>query len=795
MSAINETLYKLSPEYFHTFESDMHKDEILKRNYHSLQFLIWFGMAISVVAAIPRAFMGNWWFFIPFAIVFVGYSILAFSRKGFLRIMGGNTTKALYIAQIPLWVTGILLGSVLDPNNPTVTFYLFSIVLPLFILDKPRRVLCYTIAWIVVFVIAAVCIKPADLFAKDMSFLVMFSFGSLITSSLLLVERLGAVNLFVESEQNARTDRATQLNNRYALERDAPAFVGGHHLVALARVDDFAFFNDMFGHEVSDDVIRIFAQCFKDHFGARRCYRYTAHELLVILHNIPSVEFEDMATQVRDDFNTRVSSKLHISPSCSFGYVCGEPTSVEDVLLMISQADVRVSEAAHAGKAQIRGGEYEPNLHQFEELAAHLGGNLDSSSLDSLTGLPNMRAFSIRSRSLIDTLVIRGKQLVIIYFDLEDFKGYNEEYGYQKGDDLLRNIAIILRESFPARLVARMGDDHFVVMCYLDEYEEGLAQTLNRTFDLHGRTNMPLRAGVYLMQNDENVGVACDRARMACQSVKNRYDVFWRQYDDELLVTEERKRHIISHLDDAISNGWLRVYYQPIVRIDTREVAECEALVRWIDPTYGFMPPLAFIVELEKARLIHKLDLWVIEQVCSDYHERDKAGLTPLPVSVNLSRLDFMLCDVESELCDLVQRYNVPTKHLHVEVTESAISEDFSQLLNVTNRLRERGFEIWLDDFGSDYSSLTTLKDFPCDVIKLDLMFLRASDDNERARLIIEQVIELSKRLGAHSLVEGVEEQRHLDFLASIGCDFAQGYLISKPEPLETLVECEIIPG
>lgn len=773
---------------------DLYQAELQRRNVTLLKSLVWFGLLTSGAGVIARIVFDQWAFFPSFAIIFLSFAALIPLRDGLVRLLKGNATLAIYITQAPAWVMGILLGSVLDPHNQAVTFYLFVMALPLFVLDQPRRVVGVTVFWMFIYVVTALAVKPMDVFMQDMSYLAMFGMGSLATTILLLLERLDAVHECVMSEKRARTDDSTGLKNRYALDRDCRGYVGRQVMIGLACIDDLSFFVDTFGHELGEDIMRTWTGTLLDQFGQARIYRYTAQELLIVMHGIRTNEFEAACIACEKEFGKLVNAKHRMRPQVSFGYVHGTPKSIEDFTLMLSQADVRLHEASRAGMSQVRGGAFNQDQPTSDKLAAHLGGNLRSNALDALTGLPNMQAFNVRARSLIEALVPDKDNIALIYFDLENFKSFNEDHGFQKGDDLLRDVANILMESFPERLISRFSDDHFVVMCYQDEYEEGLAQALNATFDLHGRTGMPLRAGVYLLDDhDENIGIACDRARSACQSVKGRYDMFWRLYDEELRLADERRGHIISHIDDALAKGWLRVYYQPIVEARTRQVVECEALVRWIDPQFGFMPPDAFIGELERAHLIHKVDMWVAERVCADYHERVTSGKPPLPVSINLSRLDFMLCNVEEELLGFIARYEVPVSHLHVEVTESAIAEDFTQLVGITNRLRAKGFEIWLDDFGSDYSSLTTLKDFPCDVVKLDLMFLRSFDKNDNSRVIIQQVAELVGRLGARSLVEGVETEEHLAFLAQIGCDLAQGYLISKPQPLDALIQDGII--
>lgn len=771
------------------------KDELNRRNETLLSDLVYFGLSVAGIGALMRVLLRGGDLFVPFLFLFLYFALLGIGKKWLLRATHNDAALSIYIAQTPVWILSILLGSVLDPYNRTVTLFLFVALLPIFILDRPQRVLGFNLFWSAVFVVVAYVVKPFEIFVVDVSFLTMFSVASLTTTVLILRERLSAVRLFVSSEKHARTDNVTGLKNRYALSCDQPAYLDTDLLLGLARIDDLSFFVDLYGHNVGDDIMRTWASTAQESFGSSHCYKYTAQELLLVVPHEASEEFERRMVKTTATFVRRIEELHGIRPSVTIGYVCGQATDGEDFSQMMNQADICLHEARHAGKSQIRGAVYDRTRLRPDELANILGGNLQSDSIDALTGLPNMQAFTIRAHNLIET-VANKEGVAFIYFDLENFKSYNEKHGFQSGDDLLRGIAQILRESFPLRLIARFGDDHFVVMSYASEYEECLAQALNKAYDLHGRVDMPLKAGVYLYEDKtEDISVACDHAKTACSSVKNRYDKFWRVYDNELRVAEERRTHVISHLDDAIANNWLQIYYQPIINASTNEIVECEALVRWIDPTYGFLPPMAFIGELERAYLIHKVDLWMVEHVCADYRARVDAGLPPLPVSVNLSRLDFLLCDIEAEVLRITRTYDVPHGDLHLEVTESALSEDFAQLVVITNRLRSQGFEVWLDDFGSDYSSLTTLKDFPCDVIKLDLMFLRSFGKNDRTPVIIEEVVTLAKKLGARCLAEGVEEPEHLAFLARVGCDLAQGYLISKPEPLDTLVDEGLIVG
>ena len=247
-------------------------------------------------------------------------------------------------------------------------------------------------------------------------------------------------------------------------------------------------------------------------------------------------------------------------------------------------------------------------------------------------------------------------------------------------------------------------------------------------------------------------------------------------------VDRDIRDYVISHLDEAIENHWIQVYYQPVIRTLTGELCGMEALARWVDPQIGFLSPASFIPVLEQVRLIHQLDAYVLEEVCHMLRQRLNHDLPITPVSFNLSRYDFDMVDVFHLVEKTRATYQIPRDALHVEITESALAENDDAVHRAVDRLRDEGYEIWLDDFGSGYSSLNILKDYTVDLIKLDMGFLRSF--TEKSRDIICSVIDMAKELGIKTLAEGVETQEHAEFLASIGCGRQQGYYYGKPQPL-----------
>lgn len=239
------------------------------------------------------------------------------------------------------------------------------------------------------------------------------------------------------------------------------------------------------------------------------------------------------------------------------------------------------------------------------------------------------------------------------------------------------------------------------------------------------------------------------------------------------------RQYIQTHIDEALEKGWIRLYYQPVVRALSQTLAGYEALARWQDPVRGLISPAAFIPALEEIHAIHKLDLYMVDQICSLYGPRNNLGFPTVPISFNLSRLDFFDCDIHAEISRRVDRAGVPHGNLAIEITESVFVQDMSVIAPILDQFRQDGYSLWMDDFGSGYSSLNVLKDYAFDTIKLDMEFLRRFSD--RAKVIVESVIRMAKDLNIQTLAEGVETEAQAEFLRSIGCSLLQGFLFSKP--------------
>ncbi len=421
-----------------------------------------------------------------------------------------------------------------------------------------------------------------------------------------------------------------------------------------------------------------------------------------------------------------------------------------------------------------------PNLSIFEEL----------DHTDKLTGLYNLTG---ALAALQDNAKSENGYSVIIYLNVMNFKAFNQQYGFAGGNEFLKGMAGEIQSIFSDELNARTGGDQFIILSRsLSEKEiDDKLRLLRAAAHDHGRgLLMRIKAGVYITTGEENDPVVMvDRAKTACDDIIRVYDKDVNYYDDELKKKNELKQYVIDNFEDAFKKRYFKVYYQKEVRALTGKVCGYEALARWLDPKHGMISPAIFVEVLESVHLVHKLDMYIIEQVCEDLKQDIEYGLAIEPVSVNLSRLDFELCDIKAEIDKCRERFDIPAHLLNIEITESAIASGEAFLGEQIKRFRDAGYQVWMDDFGAGYSSLNNLKIYDFDVLKIDMNFLSSFESNKRSKVILATIVNMAKELGMHTLAEGVETQEQYDFLRRIGCEKLQGYLFGKPKPLDEFIK------
>ena len=404
---------------------------------------------------------------------------------------------------------------------------------------------------------------------------------------------------------------------------------------------------------------------------------------------------------------------------------------------------------------------------------------------DELTGLANMKYFKAKAPDIIAKFIHDGKTPSCIYFNIRNFHTYNETYGFSGGDRMLRSTARILQETFPYGIVSRFENDHFLVITPQTDIQEKINRMSVRVNNIRRGAVVEMKAGVYSVKDAEaDIGMVIDCARLACESIKREYGTTVQFYSGRMDEVVHLQEHILGTFQDAMNDGNINVYFQPVVDVQTGRLSSYEALARWDDKDYGRLSPANFLYVLEEHHLVHKLDSFVIRKVCEEIKRRIDGGEEIVPVSLNLSRLDFELTDIVRVIDDAVKEYNIPGDMLRFELTESLIAVDMDAMKHEANRLREHGFKVWMDAFGAGYSSLKVLKDFALDGLKIDMDMIRSLND-ERAHIIVSAIIEMAGKLGIPALSKGVETREQLDFLKKAGCDFAQGYLFGRPAPIK----------
>ena len=385
-----------------------------------------------------------------------------------------------------------------------------------------------------------------------------------------------------------------------------------------------------------------------------------------------------------------------------------------------------------------------------------------------------------------------NESYLLVYGDIDRFKVYNDLFGAPAGDRLLADIGAMIRDLMPAgAAAARLRADHFVCCCSRSSFDpDRMLAALDAWFASYREDfTFFVRLGIFPIDDPSlDVNLMCDRALLALRSAKSGYVgskyVF---YDEKLRSSVLKEQELAGEMIAALEGGQFVPYFQPQYRYATGRMIGAEVLARWNHPAKGLLGPTEFIPVFERNGLVATFDYYMWEQACRCLRMWiDGRGIEGAPrLSVNLSRADIYRSDLCTYLEGLIERYDVPAELLHLEITESAYMEAPEQLIGAVTKLRAAGFVVEMDDFGSGYSSLNTLKDVPVDVLKLDMGFLGASASS-RGGLILASVVRMARWLDLPLIAEGVETKQQAAYLASVGCDYMQGYLFSKPVDRET---------
>ncbi|WP_455682559.1 bifunctional diguanylate cyclase/phosphodiesterase [Thomasclavelia sp.] len=418
---------------------------------------------------------------------------------------------------------------------------------------------------------------------------------------------------------------------------------------------------------------------------------------------------------------------------------------------------------------------------------------LDLAYYDSLTHLYNYQKFKYEGDLKLKNLVDKW---AIIYTDIAGFKAINDLCGYEFGDQMLKKLASVIKESISNTDIAcHITADKFLIMCkYLEKEDlKSLCQNINHQFQF------ALKANDFQKETDLKMGICCfedtktitnidsmiDRSHLALKKAltdRNTHFVFYNYKMRKKLIKEAE---IEAKMEKALNNNEFVFYLQPKFNCQGNQLFGAEALVRWIDDNGQMIMPGDFIPLFERNGFIIKLDEYIFESVCKYIANRIQLNLPIIPISINISRLHLFQSNFVDKYLKIKNKYSIPDKILELEITENILIDNLHATQKVITRLQEHGFICSIDDFGSGYSSLNSLKDLPFDIIKLDKLFLDNSYNIKKSQEIVKSIITMAKNIDILTVGEGVETDEQLKFLQLAGCDIIQGYIFSKPISVE----------
>lgn len=404
-------------------------------------------------------------------------------------------------------------------------------------------------------------------------------------------------------------------------------------------------------------------------------------------------------------------------------------------------------------------------------------------SHDTLTGLLNREEFYIQVSKLIQGH--KDVKYCLICSNIKDFKFVNELFGIEKGNEILKKQADYMKKMVhEGAITSRLHSDRFAICMPKIRYDEELIKKAiaSLQYDFKNSSfHMHICVGVYDIEDvNEPVSIMCDKATLASETIKSEYKSNIAYYTEHLLEKSIEERKVIGEFDRALNNEEFVMFLQPQVDKYGKPYG-AEALVRWQHPIKGLLSPAFFIDVLEKTGFIYRLDRYMWDKAAKQLSEWKKRGINNYHISVNISAKDFYLIDVYVTFVELVEKYDINPKLLKLEITETALMSDFDKNMEIIRKLQEYGFDIEIDDFGSGYSSLNMLKDISADVLKIDMGFLRASENEIKGMDILESIVALANKLGMKVITEGVETENQLNMLYMMGCEMFQGYYFSKP--------------
>lgn len=473
---------------------------------------------------------------------------------------------------------------------------------------------------------------------------------------------------------------------------------------------------------------------------------------------------------------------------------CVELSTIKEGLRKDKQYFFTIHETDKTGEVRLKRYSY---IYIDERVDIIVGAREDItefSEKDVLTGGYNRRGFIRITERLLNEVPDRTKYAVL-FFNVKNFKAVNELFGVESGDVVLQNIFRTLTHSKLSPVItARVESDHFV--CLVEnknlDFEE-LTSVCDNKFVKDGKCmNLIIRCGIfYVEEKPMKISGMIDRAKLAKRYITDEYVQPYMVYDNSMQVAYIDKAKLAGELQEGIAKEQFKVYYQPVIDTKTGKIASAEALIRWIHPDKGFISPALFIPALEENGHISELDFYVLKKVWQFINDRCENNKFVVPISVNLSWMDFYDEIMMEKILKEMDRFreNGREHMARFEITETSYAAIRENRSGILESLRIKNAKILLDDFGSGFSSFGMLQDYDFDILKIDMSFIRKIGENPKTKSIVHSIIGMAHEIGIKTVAEGVETEEQVSFLRQSGCDYIQGYYYSKPLPEEEFVE------
>lgn len=414
---------------------------------------------------------------------------------------------------------------------------------------------------------------------------------------------------------------------------------------------------------------------------------------------------------------------------------------------------------------------------------------IQSTERDILTGLYTKDFFLEYSRLMEKFHPDNNMDAVVIY--IEHFQLIDELYGKVYGEKILKHVGDSIKKLLEEinGIGCRVEDNMFYIYCMKQEnYEQIHSKIVSGLPEIFDIPNSRLKMGVCPKENyNADIEKRFDKAKVACETIMKEYTKNIAFYDHSLYERDKYYERLIHDMREALENHDFKIYYQPKYKIDGEKPVLCsaEALVRWVHPKLGLINPCDFIPLFENNGLIQLLDRYVWAESGRQIKEWKKKFNISIPISINVSRIDIYDPNIKNNLLDVLEENGLSVEDLYLEITESVYAEDASRMIKVIENLRNTGFIIEMDDFGSGYSSLNMLNNVPIDALKLDIKFVKNMHTDKKSLRLVQLIIDIARSLSVPVIAEGVELEQQYKLLKKLGCDVIQGFYFSKPVPPE----------